>query len=111
MTCTTAPKARSRAWATEPGMQPFRPVKVFFHRAQWSVVCPECLWTLSATSLYREAAEKAWQHAHRGCPVRGQAAGWRPCGWCHGLGTTPDSFLGTAACRHCDGRGGRPTNY
>lgn len=67
MTRTATPKTRSVAWATEPDIQPFRPVKVFFHRSQWSAVCPECLWTLSATSFYSEAAEKAQQHAHRGC--------------------------------------------
>lgn len=104
----TATKTRSAAWATEPSMQPFRAVRVFFRRRMWSAYCPECGWAEPATAWYRDAAEKARQHAHRGCPVRGQAAGWRPCGWCHGLGTVADSFLGTADCRHCDGRGGRP---
>lgn len=92
-------------------MQPFRAVRVFFRRRLWSAYCPECGWMLPATSFYRDAAEAAQQHAHRGCRVRCQAAGWRPCSLCYGLGTIPDVWLGRAVCRHCDGRGGRPINY
>ena len=107
MTSATT-EQRSTAWASEPDIQPFRPVRVFYHRNMWSAFCPECEWMLPATSFYRDAAEGAQQHAHRGCLVRAQAFGWRPCSLCHGLGNLPGVFLEREVCRHCGGRGGRP---